>query len=519
MAIHYAEVGLRPLITGVVPTVIEFPAPRDCRLNRIFARIAAANSAGDVILDVNVNGASIYSSPVDQPRILAGQTRVNAFPVVDLLEGDMVTVDCDAIPLGGVSGLYVIVQLQDAPTEAQYVKDLYQGILLRQPTGPELTSALAVLDASTSDTILDQTLTLQNTVIAGLGSITDDQFVERLYNGILGRLSDPGGFAFWHTQMVGGMTRTSVHGFFNGSIEHQNLRVQPWYPQLAVVANAYKIRGKDVSNTAPTLNQVLVWNGTNWAPTTLDVLSSSFDHKDSARAATTGALPSYTAAAGVLTATANAALPAQDGITIALNESLLVKDETGGNQKYNGIYTLTQVGDGTHPWKLTRRADANTSARVTANILAGIEEGTTLADTQWWLTTNNPITLDTTALVFQQFGKQINPNITYFWQSETPPQNGTHKRFYTERAGTISGVRPTATLGDGTVTAQLDVLKNGVSIYPSATKPNVPAGSFVNGSFTPDTTSFVDGDYFQVNVVNNGNCIGPLRLAIIFKEP
>src|SRR4051794_4082837 len=120
MAIHYAVVGSRPLITGVVSSIIEFPAPKDCRLNRIYARIATANGAGPVILDINVNGATIYGSPVDQPRIAAGDTSVNAFPVADLLEGQMVSVDVDAVPLGGVSGLYVIVQLQDAPTMQQY---------------------------------------------------------------------------------------------------------------------------------------------------------------------------------------------------------------------------------------------------------------------------------------------------------------------------------------------------------------------------------------------------------------
>jgi len=33
-----------------------------------------------------------------------------------------------------------------------------------------------------------------------------------------------------------------------------------------------------------------------------------------------------------------------------------------------------------------------------------VEEGSTNADTQWRLTTNNPITIGTTALVFAQIG-------------------------------------------------------------------------------------------------------------------
>jgi hypothetical protein len=410
LAIHYAVVGLRPLITGVVPSVIEFPAPRDCRLNRIFARISAANSAGDVILDVNVNGASVYASPVDQPRIVAGQTRVNSFPVVDLLEGDMVSVDCDAVPLGGVSGLYIIVQLQDAPTEEQYITDLYRGILVRDPTGPEMTAALTTLDGSTSDTILNHTRDLQDDVIALLGSITDDEYIERLYKGVFGRLSDPGGFSYWHDRMtLDGMTRSQVLDNFNFSIEHQNIRVQPWYPQIDLFANAHKIQGVDVSSTPPTTNQVLLFNGSSWVATTLDILQASFDFKASVRASTTGALPTYTAAAGALTATANGALAAQDGVTLAAAERLLVKNESGGNQKYNGIYVVTQVGDGSHPFILTRAGDANASAEVTAGLFVTVSEGTANGDTSWWLTTNDPITLDTTALTFSVFGSSGSP--------------------------------------------------------------------------------------------------------------
>ncbi|HTQ02367.1 MAG TPA: hypothetical protein VMI54_00870 [Polyangiaceae bacterium] len=64
--------------------------------------------------------------------------------------------------------------------------------------------------------------------------------------------------------------------------------------------------------------------------------------------ATTTSLPANTDNAGVLTATANGALPTIDGITPAVNDTLLVKDE--GNGASNGIYTVTAVGvKGTGP--------------------------------------------------------------------------------------------------------------------------------------------------------------------------
>lgn len=414
MAIHYAVVGLRPLITGVVPSVIEFPAPRDCRLNRIFARINTANGAGDVILDINVNGTSIYGDPMDQPRILAGETRLEEFPVADLLEGDMVSVDADAIPLGGVSGLYIIVQLQDSPTVEQYVKDMYEGAYGRLPSGGELSAAVSALtSACNGGTTLTATRAFQNTIFTAseytsLGT-TNDEYLEDVYNALLGRLSDPGGFAFWSNQMTLGVTRSQILDFFNSSIEHQSLRAQPWCPQMPLVTSANKLQGFDISASAPSTNQVLTWNGSVWVPTTWDVLMSAFDFKASARAATTGALAAYGASAGVLTGSSNGALGAQDGVTLVATDRLLVKNESGGNQKYNGLYVVTQAGDGSHPFILTRASDANTSAKVTAGMLVPITEGTANGDTSYWLTTNDPITLDTTALTFTQFGSSGSP--------------------------------------------------------------------------------------------------------------
>jgi hypothetical protein len=52
---------------------------------------------------------------------------------------------------------------------------------------------------------------------------------------------------------------------------------------------------------------------------------------------------------------------------------------------------------------LTRSADANTSAEVTSGMFVFIEQGTTNDNTGWVLTTDNPITLNTTALTFAQF--------------------------------------------------------------------------------------------------------------------
>lgn len=140
--------------------------------------------------------------------------------------------------------------------------------------------------------------------------------------------------------------------------------------------------------------EVLIVDGSSaslGAPTTLD-------QKLSVRIATTTTLPANTRSGNILTATANGAFAAVDGVTLALNERILVKDEaTGAN---NGIYYLSQVGDGSNPWKLTRATDADVSAEVTSGMMVPVSEGTLNADTLWFLSTNDTITLNTTSLTF-----------------------------------------------------------------------------------------------------------------------
>jgi hypothetical protein len=137
----------------------------------------------------------------------------------------------------------------------------------------------------------------------------------------------------------------------------------------------------------------------------VDAVAQGLDVKASVVYATAAALSAYTfsaTAGGTLTANANGALSV-DGSTPSVNDRILVKNETSGDAPYNGIYVVTTVGDGSNPYVLTRSADANISAEVTDGMFTFVEQGTTNHSTSWVLTTNNPITLNTTGLVFAQF--------------------------------------------------------------------------------------------------------------------
>jgi hypothetical protein len=136
----------------------------------------------------------------------------------------------------------------------------------------------------------------------------------------------------------------------------------------------------------------------------VDATAQGLDVKLSVRAASSAALAAYTfsnTGGGTLTANANGALSI-GGVSPAQGQRVLVKDEAGANQKYNGIYIVATAGDGSTPWELMRADDANSSADVTAGMFTFVEEGT-YADTGWVLSTNQTITLNTTALTFTQF--------------------------------------------------------------------------------------------------------------------
>jgi hypothetical protein len=134
-----------------------------------------------------------------------------------------------------------------------------------------------------------------------------------------------------------------------------------------------------------------------------DYILSNLKWKNPVRAKTTAALAANTysnGASGVgatLTGNANGALAAQDGVTLVANDRLLVADE--GTGSHNGIYTVTQVGDGSHPYILTRAADADQASELVSAAVK-VSEGSTQADNEYSCTTDGPLTIGTTALVW-----------------------------------------------------------------------------------------------------------------------
>ena len=135
-----------------------------------------------------------------------------------------------------------------------------------------------------------------------------------------------------------------------------------------------------------------------------DSISAGLDPKGSVRVATTAALPSCTAAGSGVGKTLtgdSAGVLTIDGVDTVLNDRILVKDQATGAD--NGIYKVTTEGDASNAFVLTRATDFDEDNEVTGGAYCFVTEGTENADEGWILTTNDPITVDTTSLSFSQF--------------------------------------------------------------------------------------------------------------------
>jgi hypothetical protein len=117
----------------------------------------------------------------------------------------------------------------------------------------------------------------------------------------------------------------------------------------------------------------------------VDGVAQGLDVKASVRAGTTtaGTLASSFANGSVI-----------DGVTLATGNRILIKNQASASE--NGIYTVNASG------APTRSTDMDLAAEF-AGAFTFIEEGSTLADTGWVCTTNNPVTVGTTPIDWSQF--------------------------------------------------------------------------------------------------------------------
>ena len=183
------------------------------------------------------------------------------------------------------------------------------------------------------------------------------------------------------------------------------------------------------------------------------------DYKQTARAVT------------VANVTLSGGAPATvDGTSLALRDRVLVTAQTTGSE--NGIYYVTTVGAGSNgTW--ARSLDADATGEIKAGTIIMITEGTTYADTQWKLTTDDPITVGTTAMTFVRAGNAA------YGTFAVSGQNSIVADQIGDTLTMVAGTNLALTTNDGT-----DTLTITPSLTPSVTSltatGNVQADMIVN---------------------------------------
>lgn len=88
-----------------------------------------------------------------------------------------------------------------------------------------------------------------------------------------------------------------------------------------------------------------------------------------------------------------------DGVSLTSDDRVLVAGQTTASQ--NGLYQVVTPGSGSNgTW--IRSQDADTTGELLSGAIVMVAEGDVYADTQWKLVTDNPITIGSTALTWEQ---------------------------------------------------------------------------------------------------------------------
>jgi hypothetical protein len=181
----------------------------------------------------------------------------------------------------------------------------------------------------------------------------------------------------------------------------------------------------------------------------------------------------------VANVTLSGGAPSQvDGVNLSLNDRVLVTGQT--NRAQNGIYEVSTVGSGANgTW--VRSGDTNTTGELLAGTIVMVTEGLIYADTQWKLTTNDPITIGVSELVFEQNSAFAFGNVNANGTAVLANSVGSTINFTAGNNISITGNNTSKTVTIGVTGISLNSISNGTSnVNVVSSGGNVTVG--VNGT-------------------------------------
>ena len=198
-----------------------------------------------------------------------------------------------------------------------------------------------------------------------------------------------------------------------------------------------------------------------------------------------------------------------DGVSLAAGDRILVAGQSTGSQ--NGLYDVATLGTGSNgTW--SRTPDGDVTGEIQAGMIVMVTEGDVYRDTQWKLTTNNPIVIGTTALTFEQNSAFAFGNI---FANGTAVLANTVGSTVTLTAGdniAITGNNTTKTVTIGVTGITATSISNGtsnVNVVSSGGDVTIGVGGTGNvGVFSPTGLAITGDLSVSGNATLSGNILG-----------